>query len=475
MKRIAKAALLLVGAILLAPANAGAIEVTFAEAWQMLLDNNEGLAAERAGVERAEYLVDANRGRRLPTLDLTGSYTRLDEPVTLGPADLLESMPIGEDLGAVFDQLGNLMGIPAGTVDAAMTSTLMDDDVWKSSLRALWPLFTGGRISAAVSIAEAQQQEAEFRLLMQEQVKFEELAKYYFGVVLAQRVLETRIEVQDGLAKHLEHAVKMEEQGQVARVERLQAAASFDRAQVQRRKAERDFEIAALALTRIVRAESEVNPISGLFTNSRLPAEESFVDSTLAQYPGLGVLDAKRRQAKGLIKVNQGSYYPNVFAFGNYTLYEGDDLAGKTAPHWLVGVGINIPLVSPSGRRDRVGAARSAVVQVDHLRSQAEHDLELLVEKTYREALQSLEEFEGLATSLELARENVRLREIAFSQGLSTSLDVIDGQLFLAGVKTQRWVAAYRYVLSLARLLAISGDMGDFSSFQNSNSIGMGS
>ena len=101
--------------------------------------------------------------------------------------------------------------------------------------------------------------------------------------------------------------------------------------------------------------------------------------------------------------------------------------------------------------------------------------LQLLVEKTYREAQQSLEEYEGLGTSLALAQENVRLREIAFSQGLSTSLDVIDGQLFLAGVKTQRWLAAYRYVLSLARLLAVSGGQDDFVSFQNSNSIGMGS
>lgn len=475
MKRHSLTSLLLVGVFCLLPASAGAVEATFVEAWHMLLQNNEGLAAERAGLQRAGLLVDANKGRRLPTVDLTGSYTRLNDPVTMSPSDLLSSMPIGADLDALFTDLGNLIGLPAGNVNHALTSTLMEDDVWNASLRALWPLFTGGRISAAVSIAEAQQQEAEFRLRMQEQVKFEELAKYYFGVVLADRVLDTRIEVQDGLAKHLEHAVALEEQGQVARVERLQAAASFDRAQVERRKAQRDLEIATLALTRIVRAESPVNPISGLFTNSQLPPEEAFVDSTLSQYPGLGVLDAKRRQANGLIKVNQGDYYPGVFVFGNYTLYKGDDLVDVMAPDWLVGVGVNVPLVSPSGRKNRVGAARSAVVQVDHLRNQAEHDLQLLVEKTYREALQSLEEFEGLATSLELAQENVRLREIAFSQGLSTSLDVIDGQLFLAGVKTQRWVAAYRYVLSLARLLAISGGKGDFSTFQNSNSIGMGS
>ncbi len=475
MKSIILAAILISGCLLILPSGVWAVDITFSEAWHMLLQNNEGLAAERAGVERAGHLVEANNGRSYPTLDLSGSYTRLDKPVTLSPSELLGSMPAGDGLEHVFSEIGNLFGIPAGAVDQALTSTLMDDDVWHAGLQALWPLYTGGKIGAAVDIATAQQQEAEFRLRMQEQVKFEELAKYYFGVVLAQRVLETRTEVADGLAEHLDHAVKLEEQGQIAQVERLQAEASFDRSRVARLKAQRDLEIASLALARIVMADTLVVPISGLFTNTQLPSEQSFVDSTLIQYPGLGVLDAKRAQANGLIDVNQGGYYPQVFAFGNLTLYEDDNLVGAMSPNWLVGLGVKIPLISPGGRKDRVSAARSAVVQVDHLRKQAERDLQLLVEKTYREARQSLEEYEGLGTSLALAQENVRLREIAFSQGLSTSLDVIDGQLFLAGVKTQRWLAAYRYVLSLARLLAVSGGQDDFISFQNSNSIGMGS
>ncbi len=475
MKSIILTVFLVSGCLLVVPSGVGAEEITFTEAWHLLLQKNEGLAAERAGVERAGHLVEANSGLRYPTLDLSGSYTRLDDSVTLSPSELLGSMPAGQGLEQIFTDIGNLFGIAAGSVDQALTSTLMDDDVWNASLQALWPLFTGGKIGAAVDIAKARQQEAEFKLRMHEQVKFEELAKYYFGVVLAQRVLETRTEVQDGLAEHLDHAVKMEEQGQVARVERLQAAASHDRSRVERRKAQRDLEIASLALARIVRSDSLVMPIDGLFINAVLPAEQSFVDSTLIQYPGLGLLDAKRDQATGLIDVHQGGYYPQVFAFGNYTLYEEDDLVGKMAPDWLVGVGVRVPLITPGGRRDRVSAARSAVVQVDHLRHQAERDLQLLVEKTYREAMQSLEEYEGLGTSLELAQENVRLREIAFSQGLSTSLDVIDGQLFLAGIKTQRWLAAYHYVLSLSRLLAVSGGQDEFMSFQNSNSSGMGS
>ena len=70
-----------------------------------------------------------------------------------------------------------------------------------------------------------------------------------------------------------------------------------------------------------------------------------------------------------------------------------------------------------------------------------------------------------------LAEENVRLRDKAFGQGLSTSLDVVDAQSQLAGVKTQRAAAAYQYVVSLARLLALSGQRNSFNQYQHGQAI----
>ena len=62
------------------------------------------------------------------------------------------------------------------------------------------------------------------------------------------------------------------------------------------------------------------------------------------------------------------------------------------------------------------------------------------------------------------------MRDKAFGQGLSTSLDVVDAQTQLAGVKTQR-----RRRLSirdlLARLLALSGQMNCFNQYQHGQAI----
>lgn len=167
------------------------------------------------------------------------------------------------------------------------------------------------------------------------------------------------------------------------------------------------------------------------------------------------------------MKAEDGKYFPNVYLYGDYTVYEHDSLASQMKPDWLVGVGVSIPLIDSSGRSDRSQAAHSAVQQVQHLKAQAQKDLQVLVEKTYLEAEQAKEEVNGLTSSLNLASENLKLRQRAFSQGLSNSLEVVDAQLYLASIKTQQHAARFNYLIALNKLLALSNEMTTFHQYEH--------
>ncbi|GAA05836.1 TolC family protein [Photobacterium leiognathi] len=441
--------------------------IAFSDAWHTVVTKNDGLAAKRANVEQAEHMQDAASDLYLPTVTVGANYTRLDQDVKLSPSDLFGSMPASDsEIGKVINNI-----VKDSALNSAFTSTIANRDVLTSSVRAIWPIFTGGRISAAQDIAQGKTQEAKYMLAMMQQAKFEDLSRFYFGVVLAEKVVETRKEVEAGLKRHYEDAVKLQQQGQIAKVERLQAESAYDKAKVDTQKSVRALEIAQVALTKLLQQSSTTVPTTKLFINSSLPPMSSFINKTLASYPGLHILDAKRKQADGLIDVEKGKYYPEVYLYGDYNLYESDSLAAKMAPDWAVGIGVSVPIIDSSGRSGKVKAAHSMVTQVNHLRAQAEQDLSVLVEKTYREANQALEEYNGLKSSLALAKENIRLREKAFSQGLSTSLDVVDAELYLSAVKTQRLAAAYQYVMCLTRLLAISGEMNTFNNYQQYQGI----
>ncbi|MGY5615181.1 TolC family protein [Vibrio brasiliensis] len=438
--------------------------ISFEQAWQVLQQENYSLAAQRSNVERYEHLENATDNLNLPSVSIGANFTRLDKDVTVSGEQLFEST------GQALPNLGPVLGpmlTPLISQLGGVTSTISERDIFTSSIRAIWPIFTGGRINAAQSAAEGKKDQARSELAMETQARFEDLSKYYFSVVLAQEVVKTRQLVEQGLTQHRDNAVKMEQQGQIARVERLQAESALDKAVVERKKAQMSLEIARAALTKILNQTTTVEPADTLFVNQNLPDQNLFVEQTLATYPGLALLDAKEKQASSLIKAEQGKYYPEVYLYGDYSLHEDDSLASQMKPDWLVGVGVNIPLIENSGRSDQVKAAHSAVSQVRYLKAQAKQDLSVLVQKTYLEALQAQQEVEGLTSSLDLANENLKLRQTAFSQGLSTSTDVVDAQLYLASVQTQQSVASFNYLISLSKLLALSNKMDAFSQYQH--------
>ncbi|MCG9724746.1 TolC family protein [Vibrio brasiliensis] len=438
--------------------------ISFEQAWQVLQQENYSLAAQRSNVERYQHLQNATDNLNLPSVSIGANYTRLDNDVTVSGHQLFEST------GGALPDLGPVLGpmlTPLISELGGVTSTITERDIFTSSIRAIWPIFTGGRINAAQSAAEGKKEQASSELAMETQARFEDLSKYYFSVVLAQEVVKTRLLVEQGLTQHRDNAVKLEQQGQIARVERLQADSALDKAVVERKKAQMSLQIAQSALTKILNQTTTVEPADTLFINQNLPNQDLFVDQTLTTYPGLALLDAKEKQASSLIKAEQGKYYPEVYLYGDYSLHEDDSLASQMKPDWLVGVGVNIPLIESSGRSDQVKAAHSAVSQVRYLKAQAKQDLSVLVQKTYLEAMQAQQEVEGLNSTLDLAHENLKLRQTAFSQGLSTSTDVVDAQLYLASVQTQQSVASFNYLLSLSKLLALSNQMDAFSQYQH--------
>ena len=65
-----------------------------------------------------------------------------------------------------------------------------------------------------------------------------------------------------------------------------------------------------------------------------------------------------------------------------------------------------------------------------------------------------------------LADENLKLRAKAFNQGLSTSVDVVDAELFLADIKIQQQVAKFNYVIALNKLLSLSSQMSTFTQYE---------
>jgi len=148
--------------------------------------------------------------------------------------------------------------------------------------------------------------------------------------------------------------------------------------------------------------------------------------------------------------------------YANYSLYKDDSPLMQTLPQWFAGVRVKIDILKRKDREQEIQIAKLLNSKVKHLKTQALENLAILVEKTYKEMESYKEEYNSLSSSLALAKENYRLRTIAFKEGLSTSVEVVNAQMFLLGAKTKRLNAAYNYEQKLSQLCVLSGDRDMF-------------
>ena len=406
------------------------------QAWELVQERNDGLKASQNSVKHSQVMKDgATSMMYMPSIDLHGSYTHLNKPIDV-------------DLNAPF----NNAGIPGNLLP---TIDLSKKDIFLANISILWPIFAGGKTLYLSDMAEAQIDAEKAKEELTRQKAFIQLVKYYYGAEMGRVYYETRLEVEEVFKKHFEHAQKLQEEGQIAKVELLNAQVQYDKATTETVKAHHKFTIATSAL-RMLLKETDVNVTSPLFINENIKTKEYYVESAVENYPALHLLDAKRKQTESAVGMQRGNYMPTVVAFGNYNLYKDNSIISQSTPKWFAGVAVNINLLSATGRSEQYEAAKIVDQQLVLLQQQAKQDLSILVEKTYNEVILYLDEFKAIDSSLAMAEENVKLRRIAYNSGLSTSLELNDAELFLAAKKTERLKVAYDYVQKLSYLMILS-------------------
>lgn len=417
-----------------APAARSGEDLSFDDAYTALHAESDKLKAAEANVSRQEFEVRAVETLGFPelTLNATQVYGRKNLD--------LSDLPIGID------------------------SYAYDFDGPRSSLLMTWPIFTGGRIGAARMLREAELAGAQAELQeTEERLDFQLIARY-FGLRLAVIVEGLRQNQLEQADRQLARSRSFEAQGQISVVERMSAQVARDEAARELVKAQRERESAEVSLARMLRRTSAPRPTTPLFVVSS-PIEPLTVWLHEAEQanPTLALIKSKGQAIDQGLTVAKSDYLPQVFAFGQYNLIT--DYLTPIEPDWIAGIGVNFKLFSREDRASKVGAARAQKAQVDALEAEAVNGILDAVENAWLRLGQAREQFQLFDSAVELARENLRLRERSFEEGQSVAIDVNEARSSLIRAETGRAQIAYEFVIALGALLEASGQLGRFPEF----------
>lgn len=412
-------------------ARAGAL--SYEDAWSVLHSVSDLHKSGEAGVGQHEYQARAADSLGLPEVSVSATEI------------------LGQKTGSLATPLGTI------GVNQYFNGP-------RSSVDSTWAIYTGGRITATQRALAAGVDQARAELASSDQHLDLELTEVYFGQELAANIVGTRLALLQAADRHLERAKRFEQQGVVAKVERLNAQVSRDEAERELVRARRDQEIAQARLQRLLHRDAPVEASTPLFViNNGLKPLGEWLDAAERQNPILAAFDARREQAQQSIVIADSRWKPEVFAFGSYAMIRHYQTIIE--PNWIAGIGIRFTLFSREDRASGVSAAREGLRQVQSLEAETRNQIDSAVETAYRKVEQAREQFKLLESTLTFTRENLRLRERGFEEGQATSLDVNDARNALARAETARATAAYEFVVALAALLEASGQAHSLSEF----------
>ena len=325
------------------------------------------------------------------------------------------------------------------------------------------PLWMGGKINAANRAARINEQTARSQGIQQRNALVSELVERYYGLALARQVVVVRQQVVDGVRKHLEDAAALEAQGMISRSEKLYVEFKMAEAERELANAELQAQTIASALNSTLGQDNAWQPVTSMFIVDRVEDVAYYQDLAQDRNPLLNQVSLKRQLAEEGVRARRSDFLPQVAAIGGGSFYNYQ-VAGLV-PRWAVGVGVNIKIFDGLNREYKYSAAKQTVRRVGALQNKAGKDISVLVEKLYNQMMNYRNQMTSIDASLKFAEEYLRMKNAAFLEGMSSSSDLIDAELNLAKVKTERIEAAYRYDVSLAQLLEAAGISDEFTAY----------
>jgi len=411
--------------------------VGFAELTTLALERNLQLRAAALDLAIARAALAQVRAARQPQVSLQSSYVSLHQPGTT----------------LTFPN-------PFGPTPPQLTVTIPPPEPNQFQLRLLaqYPLYTGGRLEAQLSLAEANVRGAQAALERTRQQVLAQVQQAYLGWLLSR---ETVAAARRGLAQ-------AEESLRVAQA-RFQAGTSprFDVLQA---------EVAvASARQNLLRAETGVrNAAAQLAALLDLPLDTSFepadpleprpVTGTLAEgitralerRPELVELRARAEAARAAVEIARSGGRPNLTLAANY------DLTGPLSQiqgTWSVTLAATLQLYDGGITRERV---REAELRLEQLRV-VEAQLRARIELEVRQAWFALEQSgAALATAekaVEQAREAARVAAVRFEAGVGTALELLSAQAQLAQAELSLAQARFEQNLAWLQWLLATGSL----------------
>lgn len=345
------------------------------------------------------------------------------------------------------------------------------DQSWQINLIASQALYAGGGIRSAIKSTKLVRDAALLDLQAVINDALLQVRTSYYQVLLAREQIKVQESNLELLQQQLKTATDRFEAGTVSSFEKLRAEVAMANAKVPLITARNDYRLAIESLRQSLgfttntpeSARKVPNFVGTLdYTPQNFDLQAAF-DSARANRPDLERI-AKLADSRGeAITTARSSRYPNVSAFGGWTLRKGPTSNFSDSNNgWLVGVQSQWDIFDGKATAGRVAQAKSLHEQTKLTLGEAQLAVDVEVRRAHSQWQQATELAEASQRVTEQATESVRLANARYNAGTGTQLDVLAAQVDLTTARTNQIQAYYAYNVAIAALRKAMGQADEF-------------
>ena len=409
--------------------------VSLAEAQRYAVENNHMLRISESQVAQAQAKKTQTWAGHLPLVKLTESGIRTNDAVHAFGMRLKQERFTQADFA-----------IAALNDPAPITN-------FQTQLEIHQPLFLGGETIYGRKAASSGVKSSEAQLIRQEQLVRFETARAYWGAVLAQEALRA---VRMGLETAQQHATQAavryrEETADMADVLAARVRVSELEGEVLQASNEvanaqdnlllvmgLDFDVSLTLTDSLMRkpVPTHLDLLLGLAGNNRPDLQASYWQKKAAQY-GVGVARSK--------------YLPQVNAFATFS-FDSADLLKREGESWLVGGQVSWAIFSGGQTIGKVREAKAAFLGAQAALAYKQADVTREVRASYRNVMAANAQVDIAQRTVEHSEERLRIVQLQYREGLSTSLDVLTAESDLRRTRVQLLRALHVLNLGVSEL-----------------------
>jgi outer membrane protein TolC len=416
-----------------------------------------------------ELANKSSTGLLLPKVDLVGGYSYFSQNSEVNMSLVKESIDdvagkygaiIAKDLGLSSGSQEDIYNtIVSGLERLPAENIIIDQQNFPNlSLNILQPIFTGGKLLAQKRVNQTGVDFAQIELEVAQDKVRSRVTDYYLKVQLLTSLVKTRKEILDGLLKHEDHVQKSIKAGilpphEVMRVQVLVANAERDL----------DNDSSRLVLARLsLRLEMGFDDdVQLVLTDSLaykpiivdLKALEDNVENTQSVFK---VLDVKTSLLENKQTLNRSGFYPEIGAYANFSFFR--EQYPVVLPPAIVGVQLKWNLFNGFSDYHKTKSNQYAFEEIKYSRQNADKEIKMWMNRSYLEAENFNRQFIKSEPTEKLAKKNLDIMHKRFTEGLGTSIDVLDAELMYSSAKTERQMSLYLYYVALNQLYMAAGE-----------------